>query len=399
MHKYSKLSGMTATAQHSSEEFEFFYNLKTVVIPPNKKCIRIDHPDLIFETKELKNQAIVNEVKRVHEKGQPILIGTLTVKESEELYDKIKLQGIDCQVLNAKNDELEAEIIAKAGMINSVTISTNMAGRGTDIILGGVNTIEKERIEETGGLYIIGTNRHESQRIDRQLRGRAGRQGDIGSSRFFISQEDDLMIRYNLKDALPKKKKRKYLPINDISHIQRVIEGQMFDIRRFLNNYSSLIEKQRIIIQNEREIALENKELGQNVRESILFQYDKFWSLHLDYLSEIKEGIHLLRLGGENPLREFQKKAELAFIEMCDNLDIEIQKIIEYFDQNPNSEISTLGIKKPSSTWTYIINDNPFGNQLGLMLLAGSNIGFQVDFISLIILFFYRLFKTKKNEL
>jgi preprotein translocase subunit SecA len=170
----------------------------------------------------------------------------------------------------------------------------------------------------------------------------------------------------------------------------------MFDIRRFLNNYSSLIEKQRIIIQNEREIALENKDIGENVRESILFQYDKFWSLHLDYLSEIKEGIHLLRLGGENPIREFQKKAELAFIEMCDNLDTEVQKLIEYFDQNPYDEISTLGIKKPSSTWTYIINDNPFGNLRGL--IDSSNIGFQVDFISLTALFFYRLFKTKKNE-
>jgi len=398
MHKYSKLSGMTATAEQASEEFEFFYNLKTVVIPPNKTCIRIDHQDLIFETKESKKEAIVNEVKRVHETGQPILIGTLTVKESEELYDKIKLQGIECQVLNAKNDELEAEIIAKAGMLNSVTISTNMAGRGTDIILGGPNRIEKERIEEIGGLYVIGTNRHESHRIDRQLRGRAGRQGDIGSSKFFISLEDDLMIRYNLKDALPKKKRRKYSPINDITHIQRVIEGQMFEIRRFLYNYSSLIEKQRIIIQNEREITLENKNLGENVKEAILIQYDKFWSLHLDYLSEIKEGIHLLRLGGENPLREFQKKAELAFIEMCDNLDNEVQKIIEYFDKNPYDEISTLGIKKPSSTWTYIINDNPFGNRLGLMLLDNSNIGFQVDFISLIALFFYSLFKPKKNK-
>jgi preprotein translocase subunit SecA len=399
MHKYAKLSGMTATAQQASEELDFFYNLKTVVIPPNKKCIRIDHPDLIFDTKESKNQAIVNEVKGVHEKGQPILIGTLTVKESEELYHKIRLQGIDCQVLNAKNDELEAEIIANAGMLNSVTISTNMAGRGTDIILGGQSRIEKERIEQIGGLYVIGTNRHESLRIDRQLRGRAGRQGDIGSSRFFISLEDDLMIRYKLKDALPKKKRSKYLPVNGIAHIQRVIESQMFDIRRFLNNYSSLIEKQRIIIQNEREITLENKEIGQNVREAILFQYDKLWSLHLDYLSEIKEGIHLLRLGGENPLREFQKKAELAFIEMCNNLDMEVGKIIDYFEQNPDNEISTLGIKKPSSTWTYIINDNPFGNQLGLMLQGVSGIGFQVDFISLILLFFYRLFKSKKKEL
>ena len=396
MQKYSKLSGMTATAQQAAEEFEFFYNLKTVVIPPNKKCMRTDHQDLVFETKENKILAIVEEVKKVHETGQPILIGTLTVKESEELSEKIRRQNIGCQVLNAKNDELEAEVIAKAGMKNAITISTNMAGRGTDIILGGSERTDLKEIESAGGLYVIGTNRHESLRIDRQLRGRAGRQGDIGSSRFFLSLEDDLMIRYNLKDALPKKKMVKHLPIGEIGHIQRVIEGQMFDIRRFLYNYSSLIEKQRIIILDERETVLTNQEMADNVKDAILLQYDKLWSLHLDYMSQLKEGIHLLRLGGQNPLREFQKKADLAFNEMCDGLDEDVKKILEYFDNNPGDEISFPGMKKPSSTWTYIVNDNPFGNQPGLMLLDSSNIGLQVDLISLTALFIYRLFKKTK---
>lgn len=397
MQKYSKLSGMTATAQQAAEEFEYFYNLKTVVIPANKKCVRIDHPDLIFKTKEEKNRSIIQEVLKFHETGQPVLIGTLTVKESEELAEKIRRQDINCEVLNAKNDELEAEIITKAGIFNAITISTNMAGRGTDIILGGLNREEKEKIEKTGGLYVIGTNRHESLRIDRQLRGRAGRQGDIGSSRFFISLEDDLMIKYNLKDALPKKKKKKDTTLDEIGYIQRVIEGQMFDIRRFLYNYSSLIEKQRIIIQKEREITLSDLQINEKVKEAILFQYDKFWALHLDYLSELKEGIHLLRIGGLNPLREFQKKADDAFKEMCDNLDKEIEKIINYLEHNPDSNLSLLGIKKPSSTWTYVINDYPFGNQLGSFLSDNSNIGFQVDLISLTILFFYKIFKKKNN--
>ena len=304
------------------------------MIPPNKKCIRIDHQDLIFKTKEKKNQAIINEVKRVHDTGQPILIGTLTVKESEELSDNIKKQNLDCKVINAKNDELEAEIIAKAGMINAITISTNMAGRGTDIVLGGANKEGKKLLDKLGGLYVIGTNRHESLRIDRQLRGRAGRQGDIGSSRFFISLEDDLMIKYKLKDALPKKRSKKHSPINEISHIQRVIEGQMFDIRRFLHNYSSLVEKQRIITQNEKENTLASEQISENIKEAMLIQYDKFWALHLDFLSELKEGIHLLRIGGLNPLREFQKKADDAFIEMCNNIDKETQQIIRLFDHN-----------------------------------------------------------------
>lgn len=270
MQKYSKLSGMTATAQQAAEEFEYFYNLKTVVIPPNEKCIRIDNQDLIFKTKKEKYQAIVQEVKKVHETGQPVLIGTLTVKESEELSDNFKNHNLDCEVLNAKNDELEAEIIAKAGMKNAITISTNMAGRGTDIILGGANKCEKELIVKSGGLYVIGTNRHESLRIDRQLRGRSGRQGDIGSSGFFISLEDDLMIRYNLKDALPEKSRKRNSPVNEIAHIQRVIEGQMFDIKRFLYNYSSLIEKQRIIIQIERENTLMNEQISEKTRDSII---------------------------------------------------------------------------------------------------------------------------------
>ena len=197
--KYPKVAGMTATAQASAEEFESFYGLRTLVIPPNLPCKRIDHPDLIFTSREAKFEALIKEVERIHRTGQPILIGTLNVKESEELADRLASNGIQCQVLNAKNDELEADIISWAGSLYAVTISTNMAGRGTDIKLGGPNQLEKDKILDLGGLYVIGTNRHESSRIDRQLRGRAGRQGDIGQSRFFISFEDELMVKYKIK--------------------------------------------------------------------------------------------------------------------------------------------------------------------------------------------------------
>ncbi len=418
--KYPKIAGMTGTAQQSTEEFEYFYNLRTAVIPPNKKCIRIDHPDLIFATKEEKNQAIVEEVKKVHKSGQPILIGTLTVKESEELAKRFKENNIKCEVLNAKNDELEAEIIAKAGMKDTVTISTNMAGRGTDIILGGKENIDREKLIELGGLYVIGTNRHESSRIDWQLRGRSGRQGDPGVSRFFISFEDDLMVKYKLKESLPKRYRNvKVSTLNDrirleyINHIQRVIEGQMFDMRRSLYDYSSFIEKQRIILQNERERILEDKDIilkpniisqkkvienvDENLliilKEIILYQYDKFWSAHLDYLSEIREGIHLLRIGGQNPLREFQKKADGCFKALCSDIDSEIHSKVKYVLENEKINLSDLRIKKPSSTWAYVINDYPFGNQLGLMLADNSNIGFQTDILSVIFLFIYGMFK------
>ncbi|NQU85987.1 MAG: accessory Sec system translocase SecA2 [Mariniphaga sp.] len=261
--KYPKIAGMTATAHQSAEEFEYFYKIATVVIPPNKNCIRKDLPDRLFDTKKEKQKVLLEKVRKVHQTGQPILIGTLTVKESEELAVIFKNNQIHCEVLNAKNDELEAAIIADAGKISAVTISTNMAGRGTDILLGGKEGISRNKIIELGGLYVFGTNKHESSRIDNQLKGRAGRQGDIGISEFFISMEDDLMVRYKLKDSIPKRIKKltnnqlkNKLLLNTINHIQRVIEGQMFDIRRTLFDYSSIIEKQRVILQNEREKLL-----------------------------------------------------------------------------------------------------------------------------------------------
>lgn len=351
---YPRKSGMTGTAANAAEELSNFYGMKVIVIPPNKPCKRIDYPDEIFLTKHDKINAIIAETRKVHATGQPILIGTLTVKESEELAACFANHNIPCQVLNAKNDELEAQIIAEAGKKGAVTISTNMAGRGTDILLGGKEGIGRDEIVGLGGLYVLGTNKHETIRIDRQLRGRAGRQGDIGSSRFFISMEDDLMIKYRLSKALPKSLRN---PENGnwelnkpkiakfINHIQRVIEGQAYDIRKTLFDYSSFLEKQRTIIQSERQnlllddislsdqLLLTNQDsilinpgLREKLREATLFQYDVCWTDHLDYMQQIREGIHLLRLGGQNPLREFQKKANLSFGEMCQKIDTGTQQ-------------------------------------------------------------------------
>ena len=422
LQQYPKKAAMTATAIQSAEEFEYFYGLKTVVIQPNKPSKRIDFRDVIFESKEEKNKAIVNEVCEIHKTGQPILVGTLTVKESEVLASYIRDQGISCEILNAKNDEYESKIISKAGMLNAVTISTNMAGRGTDIILGGPDKQDIDQIIKLGGLYVIGTNRHESSRVDWQLRGRSGRQGDVGMSRFFVSLKDDLMVKYNIVDSFPKKYKniikkkvKEKIKRELIDHIQRVIEGQMFDLRRSLYNYSELVEKQKVILKDERFRILTNgieitkdylPMMRKNIKlrdrykiqELILFQYDFYWARHLDYLSELREGIHLLRIGGQNPLREFQKNVDASFQTLLGNIDFETKKKIKCMIENPTHELSDLAVTKPSSTWTYIVNDFPFGNQLGYMLTDSSNIGFQVDLLSLIILAIFKVFKKKVKK-
>ncbi|MFC2118176.1 DEAD/DEAH box helicase [Bacteroidota bacterium] len=391
---YPKISGMTATAMEAANEFNGFYNLKIVVIPPNVESNKTEYPNLIFTHKEAKINAIVNEIKNIHKSGRPVLIGTHTVKESEELYKVLIRNNIEANILNAKNDELEAEIIANAGTLNAVTISTNMAGRGTDIILGGVNEKNKDIIKALGGLHVIATNRHESKRIDNQLKGRAGRQGDPGSSRFITSFEDELMVKYKLKEILPEK----YRNINQneaidipvisrrIEQAQRIIEGQMFEIRKTLDEYTTLIEKQRIFFQQCRQRILFDedfsdyslifekyniKKVDRKLKYYILNQYDKCWAKHLDYASELREGIHLLRLGGESPIRKFQKKTDQHFRSLQSEIDETLIGVLN--DKNLN--LNKLAIDKPSTTWTYIVNDNPFKNQFAIKLLAGAFFG------------------------
>jgi preprotein translocase subunit SecA len=403
---YPKISGMTATAQSAANELLQFYNLKVVVLPSHKPCIREDLPDLVFTHKEAKVKALIREIKPWHEKQRPILVGTSSVEESEELAQVLKDAGISCQVLNAKNDELEAKIIAQAGALGAVTISTNMAGRGTDIKLGGDKEQQRDNVVKLGGLYVIGTNRHESLRIDLQLRGRAGRQGDPGSSRFFISLEDNLIERYGLRNLIP----RKYhdLEQNDliddpivnreISRGQRIIEGQNFEIRKTLWKYSILIEKQRKIIQMRRqEILLDGSDLGfleektpehysdlvsllgkdriQSIEKTItLFQIDRCWAEHLAMIADIREGIHLASVGGKSPVQEFHKIADAEFHQLEQKID---DAIIQTFLSLPLSgkgiDLDKEGIRGPSSTWTYLITDNQFGLWVGL--LQGSNIG------------------------
>ncbi len=416
LQKYPKIAGMTATAMESTEEFQKFYNLQAIAIPTNIPCKRIDYPDLVFTHDEAKNNTLLKEIITVHQSGRPLLIGTSTIKESESLAKKLKSKHVEFQVLNAKNDTLEAEIIANAGALGAVTISTNMAGRGTDIVLGGKDGIDKAAVLKLGGLCVIGTNRHESFRIDSQLRGRAGRQGDPGSSRFFTSFEDDLMVKYDLKELLPKNYQSIHQnePIDfqivkkRIDLAQQIIEGQMFEMRETLFEYSKFIEKQRTLFQNERQILLfqnrfsiynekdktESIEIDANLKDYLLFLYDDLWAKHLQFITELKDGIHLVRLGGRNPLRYFHEKTDEHFEEIRGQLQTKALEIINAKEP----QIITSTIQKPSSTWTYIINDNPFGNQLGVMLSDNSNIGMQVDFLSAPLLFIAGLISRIKQK-
>jgi len=243
---YARVCGMTGTAASSAVELQTMYLLPVEIIPTNRPMIRVDHPDRLFPSKAAKDRAVVDEIREAHLRGQPVLVGTASIAESESLSRR--LDGIPHSVLNAKNDAAEAEIIAQAGQRGAVTISTNMAGRGTDIKLGS-------GVAALGGLYVIGTNKHESRRIDNQLRGRAGRQGDPGCSRFFISLQDDLLVKY--RDLNPRFN-------NDPNSLQRLVEGQNLDSRIFLNKYEMPIEGQRHRIQTYRQNIL----LGETPSES-----------------------------------------------------------------------------------------------------------------------------------
>jgi len=240
---YDKLSGMTGTAATEAEEFHRIYDLEVVEIPPNRPMVRQDRQDLIYKTEEGKFKAVAQEVKKLHEKGQPVLVGTVSIEKNEKLGDLLKRNGVPFELLNAKNHEQEAQIISQAGSPGAVTVATNMAGRGVDIILGGNPPDEKEseKIKKVGGLVVLGTERHESRRIDNQLRGRSGRQGDPGESRFFVSLEDDLMRIFGsdrvkgMMDALglPEDQPIEHKMLSKaIEGAQKKVEGHNFDIDR-----------------------------------------------------------------------------------------------------------------------------------------------------------------------
>ncbi|GIW65048.1 MAG: protein translocase subunit SecA [Candidatus Parcubacteria bacterium] len=374
--KYKKLAGMTGTAVTSAEEFLKVYNLEVVVIPPNKKCIRKDHPDKVFVNEEAKWKAVVEKVKELYQIGRPVLIGTTSIEKNEKLSEMLRQAGIPHNVLNAKNHEEEGRIIAQAGNYRQVTVATNMAGRGVDIILGGnpPDLDMAQKIREVGGLFVIGTERHEARRIDNQLRGRCGRQGDPGETQFYISLEDDL-IKIFAGDRVKSLIERFKFPVDQaienslitklIEDAQEKIEGFNFDIRKHLLEYDNVINAQRekiyserrefllsplkavdyfkreirVIIDEESDDVIKfvfntdkekveevfnkkfeelnnifNDEFDKLLRQIILRAYDYLWIEHLHYLEDLKQSVGFRGYGQRDPLVSFKTEAYEAFI-------------------------------------------------------------------------------------
>jgi preprotein translocase subunit SecA len=394
--RYQTACGMTGTAVAVGEQLREFYGLEIAVISPNRPCVRADEPDRLYASIKDKEKAIVGAVAAAHATGRPVLIGTLDVAESERLAGKLSRAGLPCVVLNAKNDEEEAAIVAEAGAYGAITVSTQMAGRGTDIRLGGTKG-DRHQIAALGGLYVIGTSRHASSRLDHQLQGRSGRQGDPGGSVFFASMEDELITAYAPDAAqarIPDSRAQWAL-----GHAQRVAEGVNLEIHRNTWRYNKLIEDQRRIVLAHRGQVLRTDaalsalaprcperlaELSASVtrgilvsaaRQIALFHIDRGWAEHLAFIAELREGIHLRALArGVSPLDEFHKEAIRAFAPL---LDEAAERSAETFLMAPitadGADLDALGLKRPSATWTYLVQDNPFGSDLdrALRSIAG----------------------------
>ena len=325
---YPKLSGMTGTAITSAEEFHTVYKLEAIIVPTNKPMIREDLPDSVYKSEHGKFQAISREIKERHEKGQPVLVGTVSIEKNELLSAYLKKAGIPHQILNAKNHEQEARIISQAGRKGAVTVATNMAGRGVDIVLGRSDE-EKEydEVVKAGGLYVIGTERHEARRIDDQLRGRAGRQGDPGSSQFFVSLEDDLMRIFGgekIKSMMEMLKVPEDQPIQNkmvssaIESAQGKIEGFNFDIRKHVLEYDDVMNKQRETIYKKRKNILTKKNLQSDVIDMIKEEIKKFVQFHsekeINYkeIAEISKSIFLVPDNLEKELEKIKNPEKIS---------------------------------------------------------------------------------------
>lgn len=390
--RYDVTCGMTGTATSAGDQFREFYGLHVSVIEPNVPCVRDDEPDRIYATTDDAFAALVDEVVELNGTGRPILVGTRDVAESERLADALVLRGIESSVLNAKNDELEAQVIAGAGDIGRVTVSTQMAGRGTDIRLGGADESNRDAVVERGGLCVIGLGKHRTDRLDNQLRGRAGRQGDPGSSVFFVSLDDPVISEGAAGETLS------VLPEDDgrvrdkrayqfIDRAQRVTEATMLSIHATTWKYNKLIGDQREILDERREKLLTTtaaweelsklasaraKEVeaavGRDVaedaaREIMLSHLDRGWSDHLADLDDLRESIHLRALAKESPIDEFHRAAIGAFKNLVNNAVTEsVQTFQEVEIDSDGAHLEDTGLARPSSTWTYMVNDNPLSN-------------------------------------
>lgn len=405
INRYPKVCGMTGTALAAGEQLRQFYKLGVSPIPPNKPNIREDETDRVYVTIAAKTEAILEHIAEIHGTGQPVLVGTRDVAESEELHEKLVKRGVPAVVLNAKNDAEEAAVIAEAGKLGAVTVSTQMAGRGTDIRLGGSDEAGHDEVAELGGLHVIGTGRHNTERLDNQLRGRAGRQGDPGSSVFFSSWEDDVVVSHLEDSKLPLECDENGKIISPkaaslLEHAQRVAEGRLLDVHANTWRYNQLIAQQRAILVERRDKLLRtatardelrelsperyeevSEQLGEDAEEKLekicrlimLYHLDRGWADHLAFLSDIRESIHLRALGRQNPLDEFHRMAVDAFASLAADA---IEAAQQTFDTAPSIEdepgVDLSKLARPTSTWTYMVHDNPLADDtLSALSLPG----------------------------
>ena len=369
---YKKLAGMTGTAATSAEEFDKVYHLEVAIVPTNNPLKRQDLSDRIYKSAEGKFKAVVEEIKQRHKEGQPVLVGTTSIEKNEYLGKLLDREGVAHQILNAKQHEKEGQIIAQAGKFGQVTIATNMAGRGVDIILGGnpADPAEAEKVKQVGGLHIIGTERHEARRIDNQLRGRAGRQGDPGSSQFFLSLEDDLMRIFasdKIKSLMTALKIPEDQPIEArlvsgaIGSAQEKIEGMNFDLRKHILEYDDVMNKHREVFYRRRKDVLEKankeglkkdilemvkrqggkeedyekkeKELGSDKMrqiEKIVFLrvLDMLWLEHLENMDYLRDSVRLRAYGQRDPLVEYKSEGHKMFQELLKRIEVGVANTI-----------------------------------------------------------------------
>lgn len=402
INRYPRVCGMTGTALAAGEQLRQFYKLGVSPIPSNKPNMREDESDRVYITVAAKNDAIVEHIAEVHATSQPILVGTRDVAESEELHERLVKAGIPAVVLNAKNDAEEAAVIAEAGAQGRVTVSTQMAGRGTDIRLGGSDEAQHDEVAELGGLHVIGTGRHYTERLDNQLRGRAGRQGDPGSSVFFSSWEDDVVVSFLEPNKLPlqtdedgKVTSNKAATLLD--HAQRVAEGKTLDLHANTWRYNQLTAQQRAILVDRRDTLLRTatareelqerspkryEQIAESVSEErldeicrliMLYHLDRGWADHLAYLADIRESISLRALGNQSPLDEFHRMAVDAFASLAADA---IEAAQQTFDTanivGGETGLDLSRLARPTSTWTYMIHDDPLAdNVMSALSLPG----------------------------
>lgn len=404
---YLKVSGMTGTIISSADEIYDKYHYNIVEIPTHVICIRVDQEDSIYINKEAKYKAVIDEINKMYQLKRPVLVATFSVEESILLADKLKAININCQVLNAKNHELEAKIIAEAGDLGAVTVSTNMAGRGTDIKLGGKDEKNKEEVMKLGGLFVIGTNRHNSIRIDNQLRGRAGRQGDCGESKFFISFEDDLLMKFGLYQYIPKELsvEREDNPIEDkvirrqVNVAQKIAQGNDRRIRSNITKYSMVLENQRQQIHSIRNEILFDKskrtlmkenlpiryeelkvKLGEGAieiaeKQILLYLINKHWTYYLDNAAYLRQTIYLVNIGNQNPVFENDKILNSRFHVLLDEIFEEAISILEKVNIGVNGiNMEAEGMGAPTSTLTFLLDDSAealgLDNSFGLASLV-----------------------------